>query len=84
MNPAEREGYRKGLLRAAEIVEASGKPGPGGVNMTNGIPSEIFIGIGRGRYEDESGEYDLAEDTAASVRRSLAEWMKQEASAVSA
>ena len=38
-------------------------------NITNGIPSEIYVAIGRGRYEDDAlGEYRLAEDVAQAVR----------------
>lgn len=65
------EDFKAGIRRAMEIVVADGVPGPGGVNIANGIPSEIYIGIGRGRYEGENGEYDLAEDTADSVRHSI-------------
>lgn len=34
------------------------------INITDGIPSEIYIGIGRGHYEGENGDYELAKDVA--------------------
>lgn len=55
-----------------DIILNSGKPGPGGVDVTGGIPSEIYIGIGRQRYEDDGGEYELARDTADAVRAQAA------------
>jgi len=38
------------------------------INITGGIPPEIYVAIGRGRYEGEQGDYDLARDVAAAVR----------------
>ena len=34
------------------------------VNITDGIPSEIYVAIGRGEYESHGGDYRLARDVA--------------------
>lgn len=36
-----------------------------GINITDGIPSDIYVAIGRGRYEGAGGDYELAKDVAA-------------------
>lgn len=44
-------------------------------NITSGIPSEIYVAIGRGRYTDDHGttsEYELAEDVVDAVREECA------------
>lgn len=61
--------------RCAQIAESHAKPGDGGIDIASGIPSEIYVAIGRGRYdEDDDGDClnDLAYDTAASVRSGIA------------
>jgi len=37
------------------------------IDITDGIPSEIYVGIGRGRYNGERGDYELAHDVAEAV-----------------
>jgi len=73
---ATEDAYRRGWeARGAadcKAVEATGKPGEGGIDITSGIPSDIYVGIGRGHYEDGNGEYELAKDVADSVRESAA------------
>jgi hypothetical protein len=39
------------------------------MNITDGIPSEIYVAIGRDRYDDE---YEVARETAAAVRSEMA------------
>lgn len=44
-----------------------------GIDITGGIPSEIYVAIGRGRYDGTDGdEYDLAKDLAAHFHGQLA------------
>jgi hypothetical protein len=38
------------------------------INITDGIPSEIYVAIGRGRYEGATDDYELARDVAEVVR----------------
>ena len=47
--------------QAAEAEEMKDRP----VNITDGVPSEIYVAIGRNRYENE---YELARDVAFTVR----------------
>lgn len=58
-----------GLEMAMQIIEQDGRPGPGGINITNGVPSEIYIQIGRGNYFAD--EYTLASDVAKTVREDI-------------
>jgi 1-deoxy-D-xylulose-5-phosphate reductoisomerase len=44
----------------------------GGVDITGGIPSDIYVGIGRDRYEDDGGDYELAADVANAIRERCA------------
>ena len=54
------------LRNAYEKLEIRlGLKGEGGINITDGIPSEIYIGIGRGYYDSD---YELASDVADTVR----------------
>ncbi|HYH68956.1 MAG TPA: hypothetical protein VD866_29955 [Urbifossiella sp.] len=43
---------------------------PPGINITSGVPSEIHVAIGRGRYEGEEAE--LAADVAEGVSDGIA------------
>lgn len=45
-------------------------PIPLGINITNGVPSEIYVGIGREHYEDQ---YEVAEAVARSFEKTVAE-----------
>lgn len=46
------------------------------INITDGIPSEVYVGIGRGRYDGEDGKgpdlYGLARDVVTSINQSRA------------
>jgi len=37
------------------------------VNITNGVPPEIWVAIGRGRYDHDGGDMELAMDVASAV-----------------
>ena len=63
------ETERDATERAAKLAEISHKAGPGGIDMTGGIPSEIYVGIGRDHYEDE---YELAIAVAQKMRDCIA------------
>lgn len=52
--------------RIDELEVRLGYKGEGGINICEGIPSHIYVDIGRGNYDDEL--YDLARDTADEVR----------------
>lgn len=41
------------------------------IDITSGIPSEVYVGIGRDHYEGEYALYECARDSAMSVRRDL-------------
>lgn len=72
--PNEMPGEVTKILNAvADFIEGSGKPGPGGVDITGGVPSEVYVAIGRDRYDTE---YEVAEDTAEAVRRNLATYFR--------
>ena len=58
--------------RCLRHAENAAKAGEGGINITDGIPAEIYVAIGRGRYEDDGGDYTLAKDVADSIRESIA------------
>lgn len=61
--------------RIVEMIIADGKPGPGGVDITGGIPSEVYVRIGRGGYDDQ---YEAADASAESVRGGLVMWIRRE------
>jgi hypothetical protein len=65
------EQIENGLLAVTRLREFERKihgVGEGGIDITNGIPSEIYVAIGRGYYDDEDeDEYSLARDVAESV-----------------
>jgi hypothetical protein len=69
---AERENERLQAFIDAlpEKIRKCGEPGPGGINITNGVPSEVYIAIGRDRYDTE---YEVAEATAEAVRTNTAD-----------
>jgi hypothetical protein len=66
---AERDALRAAVEKIPDIIRKSGEPGPGGVDITRGIPSVVYVGIGRERYEDG---FDLARETAEYTRDAAA------------
>jgi hypothetical protein len=62
---AERDALRAAVEKIPDIIRKSGEPGHGGVDITRGIPSVVYVGIGRERYEDG---FDLARETAEYTR----------------
>jgi hypothetical protein len=72
LSAAERENERLQTFIDAlpEKIRKCGEPGPGGINITNGVPSEVYIAIGRDRYDTE---YEVAEATAEAVRTNTAD-----------
>jgi hypothetical protein len=62
---AERDALRAAVEKIPDIIRKSGEPGPGGVDITRGIPSVVYVGIGRERYEDG---FELARETAEYTR----------------
>jgi hypothetical protein len=62
---AERDALRAAVEKIPDIIRKSGEPGQGGVDITRGIPSVVYVGIGREHYADD---YELARETAEYTR----------------
>jgi hypothetical protein len=62
---AERDTLRAAVEKIPDIIRKSGEPGPGGIDITSGIPSVVYVGIGREHYADD---YELARETAEYTR----------------
>jgi hypothetical protein len=62
---AERDALRAAVEQIPDIIRKSGEPGPGGIDITSGIPSVVYVGIGREHYADD---YELARETAEHTR----------------
>jgi hypothetical protein len=65
----EVERLREFIDGLPEKIRKSGEPGSGGIDITGGIPSQVYVAIGRDRYDDE---YDVARETADAVRDEIA------------
>jgi hypothetical protein len=61
------------IAELPDKIRRSGEPGPGGINITDGIPSVTYIGIGRDRYDDE---YEVAKAAAEEVREGNADYIE--------
>ena len=68
-----REIQADALEEAAELAERVSVPGPGRVNITGGVPSEVYIDIGRAHYSDQ---YESAKAAADSVRSQAAQYIR--------
>ena len=52
----------------AEIAAQWSLPGPGGVDITSGVPTGIYVAIGRNSYESE---YEVAREVACAAREEI-------------
>ena len=70
---AEIERVREETIEAcAKVAEGWALPGPGGIN-TDGIPSEILVGIDRDHYETQE---DLAFHVSGAARAQIAAFIR--------
>lgn len=70
----ELERVKKLLASLPKAARTVGMPGPGGINICGGIPSEIYVAIGRDRYDDE---YEVAAATAEAMREGTASYLER-------
>jgi hypothetical protein len=77
----EVRGLREKLESLPDKIRKCLEPGEGGINITGGVPSCVFIHIGRGDYEND---YELAQEAAEEALEAAAATVEREIAALRA